>query len=189
MPRPESLNSKRGHGGICLFYKSNLKIGISLLETDPNGLIWIKLCKNFFGLTDDLYVCFIHISPSNPVYYVSHDTGFYAVLEEHVSKHMKYGKVSVIGDLNAMCGERLDYILTPNQFSCFVPLAESCPHDLNLQDLPVRCTMDKTVNSSGLKLLQLWQSSSLMIVHGRIGDNADTGNFTFMSSNGSSLID
>jgi hypothetical protein len=44
VPRPESLKSKRGHGGLCLLYKQ----GIIVQETDSAGFIWVKLCKTFF---------------------------------------------------------------------------------------------------------------------------------------------
>lgn len=39
IPRPESVNgtSKRGHGGICLFYSTFLSKGIMVVETDSSG--------------------------------------------------------------------------------------------------------------------------------------------------------
>jgi hypothetical protein len=39
VPRPESLKSKRGYGGICFFYKHSLKQGIIVQETDSAGFI------------------------------------------------------------------------------------------------------------------------------------------------------
>ena len=49
--------------------------------------------------------------------------------------------------------------------------------------------MDNTCNSSGLKLLDICQSTDIKIVNGRFGDDAEIGQFTFMSSLGESLID
>ncbi|KAL4222288.1 hypothetical protein ACF0H5_018325 [Mactra antiquata] len=52
--------------------------------------------------------------------------------------------------------------------------------------ISVRDTLDKTTNSHGIKLLDLCKSSCLRIVLGRIGISQ---NFTFMSRNGTSVID
>ena len=52
-----------------------------------------------------------------------------------------------------------------------------------------RSSFDKSVNTSGLKLLQLCKSSNLRIVNGRVGDDAADGQFTYMSTAGCSLID
>ena len=45
VPRVESINnsSKRGHGGIALFYKKHLKPGIITVEIDPSGFICVIL--------------------------------------------------------------------------------------------------------------------------------------------------
>ena len=52
-----------------------------------------------------------------------------------------------------------------------------------------RSSFDKSVNNSGLKLMQLCKSSNLRIVNGRVGDDAAVGQFTYMSTAGCSLID
>jgi len=52
VPRVESINnsSKRGHGGIALFYKKHLKPGIITVDIDPSGFICVKLFKLYFQL-------------------------------------------------------------------------------------------------------------------------------------------
>ncbi|MCG8046841.1 MAG: hypothetical protein N0E48_14600 [Candidatus Thiodiazotropha endolucinida] len=49
--------------------------------------------------------------------------------------------------------------------------------------------MDRICNSSGIKLLDICQSTDLRIVNGRLGSDAGVGQFTFMSATGQSLID
>ena len=51
VPRPESLVNtvKRGHGGVCLFYKSSLKKGINIVEKDEKGLIIVQLKHDFLA--------------------------------------------------------------------------------------------------------------------------------------------
>lgn len=189
LPRPESLKSKRGHGGICLFYKNSLKHGIIVQETDNAGFLWVKFCKTYFGFEEDLYVCFVYIPPSNSVYYLTHEIGYYEVLESKIRKYQKYGKVSVIGDTNARCGQRSDILQNPHDYNKYIMSLEQDDDASLYYDLPKRFSMDKTVNPSGNKLLDICLCTDLKIVNGRIGDDAGVGSFTFMSSNGNSLID
>ena len=55
--------------------------------------------------------------------------------------------------------------------------------------IPMGFSMDKCVNSSGEKLLDICLSSDLKIVNGRIGDDAGVGSYTYLSTRGYSLID
>ena len=43
------VRSKRGHGGVCLFVRDQISNGVSVLETNSDGFIWMKLCKQNFG--------------------------------------------------------------------------------------------------------------------------------------------
>jgi len=188
VPRKESLsnNSKRGHGGVCLFWKNSITNGISIQQTDSNGIIWIKCCKNYFSLEHDIYVCFLYIPPANSNYYIMHDIGFFEQLDLDVRKYSDLGFVSVIGDLNARCGQKSDILNNVNEYSRYIDAVD--PDQIQF-DLPHRFSLDDTVNTHGNRLFDLCLSSSLKIVNGRIGDDAGTGSFTFMSSKGQSLID
>lgn len=35
------VKSKRGHGGVCLFIRENISKGVSVLETNSDGFIWV----------------------------------------------------------------------------------------------------------------------------------------------------
>jgi len=187
VPRPESPKSKRGHGGICLYYKNHLRDGIVTQSIDQSGILWIKLCKTFFQLDDDLYLCFVYIPPSNSKYYDKHGIVFFESIEQSIANYSDCGKVIVIGDLNARCGLRSDCIENTEEYREFI--ATPYDNDDVLNELPYRFSMDTTINSSGNKLLDLCTSSGLRIVNGRIGDDAGVGSYTFMSSLGCSLID
>ena len=125
VPRPESIHSRRGHGGICLFYKECLQDGIDICEIDNKGIIWIKLCKTYFGFENDLYICFVYIPPCNSVYYQSHEEGFFEVIEQKLRFYQCKGKVGIVGDLNARCGERLDFIQDIDRFNKFIFTADN----------------------------------------------------------------
>lgn len=52
IPRRECIinrpRGKRGHGGVCLFISQKISNGVHVLEMDENGLMWVKICKDFF---------------------------------------------------------------------------------------------------------------------------------------------
>ena len=52
-----------------------------------------------------------------------------------------------------------------------------------------RYSLDRKIDSSGVKLLQICKDAGLRIINGRIGDDVGIGNFTFQSARGKSLID
>ena len=189
VPRPQSSNSKRGHGGICLFYKSSLQKGISISEIANEGVMWITLDKLFFGFDDNVYICFCYIPPSNSVYFKEHNLGFFEMIESGVRKYQKYGKICIMGDLNARCGERSDLLSDAPNLERYLPIDDNDYMFENHNDIPFRFTMDRTVNHSGGKLLDMCLSTDLRIVNGRLGDDAGTGSYTFMSSKGNSVID
>ena len=108
--------SKRGHGGVCLFIRENISKGVHILETNNDDFIWIKLCKNFFSLTDDVCLCFAYIPPHDSVYFKSHEYGFFETLESGIRKYAVLGKIGIIGDLNARYGNRSDSIQNIEDF-------------------------------------------------------------------------
>ncbi|CAG2219541.1 unnamed protein product [Mytilus edulis] len=92
------------------------------------------------------------------------------------------------GDFNSRTGDRLDYIkddsLDINNFA----QTNLLPDEYKIDNCFNRYSCDKVVNGQGINLLDLSTSSSLRILNGRyIGDIM--GNFTCMTSNGSSVVD
>lgn len=191
VPRSESMKgkSKRGHGGVCLFIRNTIKQGVELLETDNAGFIWIKLCKSYFSLNEDICICFTYIPPKESKYYKMQDTDYFEILESGVRKFSNLGKVSVIGDLNARTGSNSDLIADSDVFDKYIPTIENDSEKDSFEVKDERTSMDNICNSSGSKLLDICLGSDLKIVNGRLGNDKDIGQFTFMSNNGQSLID
>jgi len=187
IPRPESVqkSSYRGHGGVCLFYSTFISKGVKIVETDTSGIIWIKLCKHYFNADDDIFICFSYIPPQNSHYYILHPIGFFETIEVGIRKYSDLGKVLWMGDLNARCGTRQDIMTNNDDSNMYLNVIE---FDHNARDsrLPLRQSMDRLTNASGNKLIDLCLSSELCILNGRFGDS---GQYTFMSTIGSSMID
>ena len=53
----------RYFGGPLLLMKSGIRKGIKILDSVNGDIICIKLQKDFFGLENDVFVCFVYASP------------------------------------------------------------------------------------------------------------------------------
>ena len=114
---------------------------------------------------------------------------FFESLEIGVRRYSSLGEVVIAGDLNARCGNRLDYIQPNGNFENFIPTIDCNDLESEYAELKPRESRDKVCNSSGVELLDICKSTDLRIANGRIGDDANVGDYTFLSSKGSSLID
>ena len=61
--REKHPRAKRYSGGIAVLTKRSIKEGIKIIPSKSPDLIWIKICKNYFRLEDDLFLGAIYISP------------------------------------------------------------------------------------------------------------------------------
>lgn len=192
VPRFESVSvnrkSHRGHGGVCLFIKETIIDGIHILEKDQNGFIWIKLYKDYFSMEFDICFCFAYIPPSESVYFKSHEIRFYEQLEISIRKYSQFGKICLMGDLNARTGKRDDFIESVDLYDKYIHTIDSETNEC-LFKLDSRESEDNICNSLGLKLLDVCKSTDLKILNGRVGDDKNIGRFTFVSSIGKSVID
>ena len=153
------------------------------------GIICIKLCKTFFNLLSDIFICFLYIPPSNSVYFNMQETDHFELLEQYIHTYSRLGHVSIIGDLNSRCGHKSDVIDETSNFDRFIPVIDSHIDQNSTFILPERVSQDSVCNSSGQKLLDICNSTDIRIVNGRMGEDAGSGNMTFMNANGESVID
>ena len=137
-------------------------------------------------MTDDVCLCFAYIPPHESVYFKSHEYGFFETLESGIRKYTVLGKIGIIGDLNARCGNRSDIIQNIEYFERYIHVIDTNDVENRPVLIPERVSMDSVCNSSGIKLLDICHSTDLRIVNGRTGSDAGIGHFTFMSSTGGS---
>ena len=53
--------SKRDSGGILFYVKTDLMEGVKIIKKGETELIWFMLDKQFFGLPNDIMVCFCYV--------------------------------------------------------------------------------------------------------------------------------
>ena len=103
IPGNKSKRTRKGRysGGISVYYKSELKSHITVLEKLQCGIIWIKLSSELFPFEDDVYISNIYIPPSISSVLKTSDIDMYDQLEAGIIKYNNLGKVFVTGDFNS----------------------------------------------------------------------------------------
>ena len=174
--------AKRNSGGIVVYLKDYLVPGIELVRNDFDTIIWLKLKKDFFQFSEDIYLSGVYIWCENSPAYNVHNVDLFQVLEDDINFFSNIGSVYVVGDFNARVGNRLDYI----NCDCSISLIDD---DDYVPDVPlIRSSLDHPCNSFGIKLLDLCKSTSMRIANGRL-ERDKAGLFTYISYNCNSVID
>lgn len=185
--RKKKKRSKRHSGGIIVFYKMELTLGITYIQngTKSENRLWLKLDKKVFGLESDLYICAVYIPPASS----THFDNDIVKLENEISIFANRGKILLIGDFNCRTGHNPDYIINDstdlNDFGC----KHLLPQNYSIDEIPKRRhNQDNICNTQCLNLLDLCISSQLRILNGRyVGDSL--GYFTCLTVNGLSSVD
>jgi len=118
----------------------------------------------------------VHNSPAYNVI----DCNLFQLLEEDIQHFKTFGKVLILGDMNARVGEKPDYIICDKNINAIDP------SDYNVDSPLPRVTQDKVHNSHGQQLIDLCKSTEMRICNGRL---EVSGSVTYCNANGSSLID
>ena len=65
--RPKDKNKKRykPSGGIAVYVRDTIVPGVEKISLSGSECIIIKLKKDFFGLINDIFVCFAYCTPAN----------------------------------------------------------------------------------------------------------------------------
>ena len=174
-------SGKKGHGGIAVYFRTELKQGISYIPTNNENAIWCKLDKTYFDLQSDIYLATIYLSPEK--YEKQKNKNYIEQLENEIVKFSELGDIMLQGDLNARCGHLQDQLFTGKDN--FIDQALTAPGHV---DIPPRNSEDEKAEGRGKELIESCISNGLAIINGRkLGDRK--GQKTCFQYNGSSLID
>ena len=181
--RPKTKNTRKPSGGISIFVKTRISKGIKFLSHENNDYIWLQLQKDFFGLSEDIYICFLYFSPEYSTYTQALEYDLFDILEKEIIKYQKHGKILLGGDFNARVGTEYDFISQDSD--SHLPLFDTYIID----SIPVqRHSHDLILNTRGKQLLNLCVQCGLRLLNGRMfGDSL--GQYTSHQPTGSSVID
>ena len=113
MYRRKNPRAKRAPGGITLLVKEQLFQGVTICKCDDDRFLWWKLDRNFFGLTDDIFVCSVYLPPYTSKTYVSESNkdriNCFITFRDQLSYFGKKGKIILCRDFNARTGNLDDF--------------------------------------------------------------------------------
>ena len=181
--RKKLVNARKSSGGLAVCICKEIRSGIKILPFTNSEFIWIKLCKTFFNLNSDIYICGTYIASQGSSFNVRSDDLF-TIIEQDIVSYSTKGMCMICGDLNGYTGTEPDFILDDN--SNFLPL----PYDYCSDTFLDRSNRDiRNPNLFGNKILELCKNTRLRIANDRfLGDCG--GNFTcYNHMNSSSVID
>jgi exonuclease III len=183
--RPKHVKAWRASGGIAVYIKDYIGKGVKLVDDKCSEIMWLKLCKHFFQLDQDIFLAVAYISPLYSSYTGMRDDLF-LLLEESIAKYSKHGKCIVLGDFNARTNQDPDYIVS-----------DSTKHIMNNVNIELECDValcrinsdNHKTDKHGENLLELCRATGMRILNGRcLGDTR--GQFTcFSPAGGPSVID
>ena len=183
--RPKSLNG-RYFGGMLLIVRENLFRGLKIFCNYHHDKLWVKFEKEFFGLPQNIFLCFLYASPASSPYTTTLDYDIFQELEKDCNYFHAEGEIMIAGDLNARTNLDPDYVL--DEGDTFSPISQI---DHYIVDEPLsRTNMDSSpVDTHGEKLLDLCKSQSLRILNGRFLDKGSYTRFPTRIGDSPSLID
>ena len=171
--------ARRNSGGIAIYIKEELADGIKIVKNHFDTIIWLKLDHLFFNISEDFYICATYVWGHESPVYNTFNVDLFEILENDITYFSEFGKIFVVGDLNSRVGNKFDYIVH-DIINTVYDDADYCPDNTS-----VRASVDSSINSHGVKLLDLCKSTCLRIANGRVGNSCKQ---TFYSNNGTSVI-
>ena len=195
LPRPHQSQ----HGGVAIMMKDGLASHSHVIRKHAeSGILWVGIAlPNRRPIS--LAVCYL--PPHGSTYYSQ--TGIsmashFDTLRADVAEFSVHSSIIMCGDFNARTGSRSDILECDwaDMERVGLPVVEAGVSSAPMAHrLPPRRTCDRrTVNAPGERLLELCQSSQLVILNGRLPGDMDVvsgGAFTFRARGrqGRSLID
>ena len=181
----KSRNTSKGRysGGIAFYYRDTLKQHITIVQKEQSGILWVKVSSQLFPFDQDVYLCHIYVPPSDSRVTSSSNIDMYDDLEQQIIRYNDLGKVFVCGDLNGRTAEADDFF----EFDRF--LDSDSLFSNTSSNIPPRSNKDRVLDYYGRYLLELCQSTGLLIANGRIFGDQNSGKYTFCSHQGQSTVD
>ena len=184
---------KKGHksGCISVYFKTELKQYISIVEQNKHGIKWLKIKNDILHLNEDIYICLSYIPPVSSKVMIEHDFDFFEEIEKGIEKHRKNGKTFIVGDLNSCTGQLNDIMESDKYLDETLKDEQNDIFDNTSIDettCPKRNNSDHVIDNNGKKLISMCKATDHIIANGRLHSDKNV-NFTFFSQRGLSVTD
>ena len=174
--RKKHIKGLRNSGGSAIYVKRQFIGGISKISSRSNehgDVIWLKLDKNFFGLEQNLLLCYAYIVPTAK-------QEAFDLLKSEIELNSNKGVICMLGDLNSRMGNK-----SITHYDISVSDGETIIKELGV---PKRYCQDKKTNSNGRKLFKFLGDYDFIPANGTVMGDLK-GRYTCVSWNGMSCND
>ena len=173
--------SERGRrsGGLLCLIRKNLRPYFHQIECKYDNFLAFRIDKVLFSSLNDVLTFFAYVPPTGSPYY--------ATVNAPDGIHLLHQCISEVGCVHEDCS-----ILLCGDLNARTSTLNTC--DSNVFDVRSdflensRLSQDDSLNDNGHSLLSLCAAFDLCILNGCI-NKTDSNSFTFISPNGSSVID
>ncbi|MCG8113215.1 MAG: reverse transcriptase domain-containing protein [Candidatus Thiodiazotropha taylori] len=181
----------RKSGGLGVFVRNNLSNYVSLIESDSDYIMWLKISKVAFKTDEDIYVGVVYIPPNDSRFNTADEINLLNVEITTMCVANKY--VLLMGDFNARTCNKADFVDTDDfllrHFNLDDNMDESFKISSKIENHNIskfRVSQDKVINNEGNMLLDTCKKNNLLILNGRCGKDRTSGAMTFRNQ---SVID
>ena len=160
------VRATKGSGGVGCFVRNSVteSFNVSIIDDLYDGILWLKFSP--FNNEKPFYCCVCYLPPSDSTRNIDHGD-FYDTFLFQIHTYCKDDFFYVCGDFNSRCGNLEDYIA-------------------GVDLIPERDVVDLTVNKDGERFCEFLIDSNCCIMNGR---NYKKNDYTFISTQGSSVVD
>ena len=179
--RKRKSNATHDSGGITIYVKDTIKLGITFIPNKSSEYAWVKLHKETFNLKDDIFLCFLYINPEYSTY--SSEIDVIDEISREIALYKNKGKCLLMGDFNGYTNTMSDDCSTDSNCKIFDTFPLSIVDNNNSHPSVGRRSKDlRQLNNRGREIIELCKMCGLCILNGRkLGDI--TGNFTCYAQN------
>ncbi|MEW8548531.1 MAG: reverse transcriptase family protein [Candidatus Thiodiazotropha sp.] len=185
--QPRKQTVIRRSGGICILVNENISKNISLLETDSDYIMWVRVDKKLTNLDEDIILGVIYVPPTQSKYFSEEEI---LNLESEIISFCSNNRYVIItGDINARTAKLNDYVIADNFLSDYFDFDDETlsffdkTNTLFHYGVPLnRANCDRKTNNNGHWLIDTCKNNNLFIVNGRIGKDKSVGAPTFRDS-------
>lgn len=184
-PKEYAKKAGRHHGGVTVFGNVATIGGlshVSLRDSACKCIVWMEFERL------QLTIAAVYWAPEDSKVWGKLDhPDVMLTLRQGITEALGGGQeVLLIGDMNARIGDLTDvssqYVLQQHALEPTVPMPGSSLHAGFYTELARRSHMDKMDNARGKELCQMLRDTGLVVVNGRLGEDAGVGAFTFKSA-------
>ena len=93
-----------------MYYRSIYKDQISIVETNDNGIIWLKINQTLFHFNEHVFICNLYIPPTCSKVLQDRDFDFFEDIEIGLERYSEMGKTFIIGDFNSRTAQNVDIL-------------------------------------------------------------------------------